>query len=171
MQGVLQQIAEVLKKLLDCCSEMVRLSKDEGEVLKANDIQKLFGINETMTENAAHLSQLELERAALHSVAVHKLNLSSKCGLKEFLAAARSLEALDNQSGLLDEIDATADSLSRKYKALKEQTEINQMLVRQSISYIDNLMEVLSPEYRLTYKRGGEVFRNRMLSPFVNQTV
>ena len=171
MQDVLQKISEVLKELLDCCNEMFRLSEEECKVLKTDDMQKLLGINEKMTEYAIRLSQLEQKRAELHSRAVRKLGLPMGCGLREFLSGARSMESLDAQADLLNEIEATADSLSKTYKDLRDQNELNQMMVRQSMGYIDKLMEALLPEYKLTYKKGGEIFQNGIPSSFVNETV
>lgn len=167
----MQQIAEVLKELLDCCSEMLQVSKRQGEALKANDVEQLFGLNEMMTDYAAHLSQLEQERAVLHSAALNKFNLPNKPGLRDFLAGIRGIEGLDHLREQLDLIEGTADELSAAYRALRDQTELNQLMVRSSVAYINKLISILSPEYKLFYKKGGEMYRNRLLSPFVNQTV
>jgi len=171
MQDILQQIAEVLEDLLNCCNEMLKVSKEEGEAIKANDVQELFNICQVMTASAARLSQLEQERAALHSVAVKKLALPGNIGLRELLTVVRGLEAGGQLEDLLCHIENTADKLSWVYKELREQTEVNQMMVRQSVAYVNKLISILSPDSKLFYRRGGEMYRNRLCSPFVNQTV
>lgn len=171
MQNILQQIAEVLEDLLSCCNELLKVSKEEGEAIKVNDVHELFNICQDMTASAARLSELEQERAALHSVAVKKLGLPGNIGLRELLKAVRSMEAGGQSEDLLFHIENTADKLSGVYKELRKQTEVNQMMVRQSVAYVNKLISVLSPDSKLFYRRGGEMYRNRLYSPFVNQTV
>lgn len=171
MQNILQQIAEVLEDIMSCCNEMLKMSKEKGEAIKANDVHALFEICQVMTDSAARLSQLEQERAALHSVAVKKLNLPGDIGIKGMLAAVRNMEVGGQSEDLLCSIENTANKLSRVYKELREQTEVNQMMVRQSIAYVNKLISILSPDSKLFYRRGGEMYRNRLYSPFVNQTV
>lgn len=171
MEQVLQQILEVLNGLLDCCEKMSRLAKEEGEALKANDVQKLSMLNETMAEHASCLSQLEKKRIAYHDEAVKMLGLPNVHGYKELLAAIKEMEGAHGLADLSNQLEETSKSLSRAYKELKEQTELNHLLVKQSVAYINNLMDILSPDHRLFYKKGGEMNRNRLQSPFVNQTV
>lgn len=162
----LDELLEVLEQQYACCNELLKLSERETNALKEDDIQGLFEVCKEINLLSQELGRLEEVRTEAHRRAAWNLGLAAETSLKQLIAAVRGQE-----EALADRLKEQATVLNSAYMALKEQNELNQLLLRQAADYADTIVTALHPDSKLTYSRGGAMYQRKISSPFVNRTV
>lgn len=126
---------EIVKKEIDVLDEFKELLSEEREVLIKNDGEKVAAIVEKKKAFAAKINDIENER----------IKIAGKASAMDCV-----------KSGMLD--SGLCKTLIKTVNIVKQKSETNMALTKQSLVYIRTFMNILNPRQPvITYKSNGYV--------------
>lgn len=157
MEDALKKILEIMQSQLFLFQEIKVLLSQKTDVLIKRHMEELESITEKENEFANKLEILERERSqAVETLAV-ALNLQD---LQPDISALE--KALPKSSGLL--LVQARDEISNVINELKAQNELNGKLLRNSLEYVDFLMNLVTNSGQSTdnnYSNLGKLSENK----------
>lgn len=127
---VLQRELELLLKIRDLCLR-------EQEHLRKDDLQGLQELLVVKEQAVKELISLEGEREEIHRDLARYFHLPPESGLRDLLAA-----------GVLSpELERMVEQLRTVLTELKEISETNTLLIRQSLAYARKILALLTPQW------------------------
>ncbi|KSU83097.1 FlgN protein [Fictibacillus enclensis] len=127
------QMIPMLKKLLYVHKELNHLASEKTEILKKGDVAALDALFEKENEHVKTLRALEEER-----------NQISTLTMSELIEQAAPAE--------IQQLQDLQEQLKKEYLFLKQQNQLNQQLLHQSLQFVNMSMNMLIPEpEKLTY--------------------
>ncbi|MBO8167953.1 MAG: flagellar protein FlgN [Thermoanaerobacteraceae bacterium] len=162
MERLFKHLRELLVKQNEIIEELIALGERETEALKENDIKNLAQIVREQEQVGVQLAEMEKERLALQEELAAKLPAARDAGLKDILR----MSALSHT----EELEQLADKLKENYRQLQVLNETNKLLIRQSLSYVNKILSVLTPQEEKTYHRSGMV-KQKTATSTIDRTV
>ena len=154
MKSAIEELIKITSEQVQCVNELLRLSEEETEALKKNDVPLLSKICGEMNEAAQKLVELERKRTQTCG------KLASTLGIPEDSSFSQLQKALSrNLTGSSDEINELFEitqNLKLAYSRLQEQNSLNKQLLKQSLSYVRELQDALGLKKRSLYGKDGE---------------
>jgi len=154
MKSVIEELIKITSEQVQCVNELLRLSEEETEALKKNDVPLLSKLCGEMNEAAQKLVDLEGERMRACGKLASFLGIPGDASFSELKRALS--QTFTGSSDGIDELFERTQSLRLAYTRLQEQNRLNRQLLKQSLSYIRELQEALGLKKRSLYGRDGE---------------
>ncbi|MHB1419673.1 MAG: flagellar protein FlgN [Bacillota bacterium] len=139
---------ELLTKQDRLIQELIRLGEEELFALKENNFMELQRITGEQEKSSRQLSELERTRLGLQQDLAAALDLNKESTLNEMLPHAG-----ENQGKLQD----LGKMLQLNFHRLKELNETNRLLIRQSLAFVNKILQVFAPREQLVYSANGQV--------------
>ncbi len=127
---------------------LIGLSVKEEKALVKNDPRALVEITRLQKQDIGKLVSLEGRRAEIQQQLTRRLRLEEGALLRDILPYAGEER---------DELMRVSEELKKNYQKLHEQNAINRMLLRQSLNYVNRILQVLLPERETVYSSTGRV--------------
>ncbi len=161
MKLIVNDLTDVLKKQKNTIEKLLELSEDQLQALKADDIEKLSEITAMQEENGRKLALLEKKRRDIITV------YSKKTG--------ENIKTLNKLFKYIDDKDKTAvqklaDEIKEKHEILKQNNELNRILLKQGIAYTNKILSCFSKNENKVYGKKGEV-ENKNIARSLNKSV
>jgi len=136
MQELLEALSNLLERQDELISGLISLGKSQLKAMRANDLAELARVTSEQQELSARLVYLEGERVEIQ----HRLGLllhktGSEVTLKEILERADVNR---------ERLEALAKRLTKNYEELRDLNEINRLLIRQSLSFVNKILTALA---------------------------
>ncbi len=134
-----KELSSILEDELDSVKELLSALEEQHSLLVFQDVFKLESITECIDQCSRNLARYEGKRRAL----VGQQSMS------------KLVENMDDK-----ELTVVYDNLVRELNLLVVQKETNELLIRQSLSYTNSIMDMISPRKEtLTYNGYGKMKR------------
>ncbi|HBA02807.1 MAG TPA: flagellar protein FlgN [Clostridium sp.] len=134
-----KKLRSILEEEFDSVKELLSTLEEQHSLLVFQDVFKLESIIERIDQCSRNLARCEGKRRALVGQ-----QLMSKL-----------VENIDDE-----ELTVVYDDLVRELNLLMVQKETNELLIRQSLSYTNSIMDMISPRKEtLTYNGYGKMKR------------
>lgn len=154
-KSLLHELNSLVKKLL-------ALAEDELEALKTNDLKKLQEVVSQQQFYSDELFELEKKRMVLQGQLAQEYGLEPNLSLKELLAS----QLLEREN-----LEEVGSELLDNFAKLKEANELNNMLIRQSLAYINKVLKAVLPQGQATYSPRGEINTTEALNVKLDKSV
>lgn len=142
-------LVNLLERQNRLMEDLIHLGREEMTALKDNDMDALARVTREQEQASRRLVIIEGERVEVQHRLGQTLDLGSGLTLGDVLPYAGE-EYRESLEGI-------AATLRRNYAQLQDLNEINKLLIRQSLGYINRLLQVLVPTEHLTYSPAGQV--------------
>jgi flagellar biosynthesis/type III secretory pathway chaperone len=147
LQTTWNKLVTLLNQQNKLLTELVELGQAETEALKVDNLDALGHITQRQQILSQDLLHLEDKRVTLQDRIAHLYNLEpAAITLKNIL-----IYAPHEKKKILS---ALASNMLKNTSILATLNETNQLLIRQSLAYLNNLLSKFHPE-RTTYNRFG----------------
>ncbi|NLO89036.1 MAG: flagellar protein FlgN [Clostridia bacterium] len=169
MKDVIEELIKITSEQVRCVNELLRLSEEETEALKKNDVSLLSKFCGKMNEEAQKLVDLEGERAQVCGKLASFLGIPENASFGELKRALS--QTFTESSDEIDELFKKTQSLKLAYTRLQEQNSLNRQLLKQSLSYVREIQEAFGLKKRSLYGRDGEYGSISQESTLLNREV
>ncbi|MBM7840436.1 flagellar biosynthesis/type III secretory pathway chaperone [Alkalihalobacillus xiaoxiensis] len=137
-------VLEQLNALLEVHSELLHLSKQKESIIIKNDIDEL---NKIIRIEASHVSKSRmLEKSVMQLLATQSLS-----------------SYIEQANELKDDLTHTQKQLLDTVNSLKEQNELNQRLLSDSLTFVQGSIHLLRPENKTYTKEASAKSKPRTL--------
>lgn len=154
-----QLLGEVLVQIIPIVEDLITLSYQETEALKEDDLLRLSDLTLEQERLAYKLQELEEQRLAKLTALQQALGLEEPPGLGELLDSPQ----------LTQDFLETAQVLWDKFQQLKEQQELNSLILNQSLQYTRKMISIFN--YGATYQPDGRVEQVQKSSSLIDKSV
>lgn len=132
-----KQLLEILQQELKAMEKLLGVLEEQYEFLVKQDVFKLESIVEDIEEAGRELARCESKRRGL----------VGKISLKEITERVKN-----------EEITLVCDEINKVIAALQLQKDSNDLLIKQSLSYTNAMLAMISPKQeKLTYNGYGKI--------------
>ncbi|KHD86416.1 flagellar protein FlgN [Heyndrickxia ginsengihumi] len=135
----MQQLIVCLEKLQKLHESLLQLAREKTEMIKTNDMEGLQKITSNEQKHIRAISTLELQRDQL----AHEL----VDGQEDVTVSACIEAAVGEERSQLEQL---RDMLLQTVDKLKEQNELNQLMIYQSLQYINLTLDAIYPQKQPT---------------------
>ncbi|KKM12372.1 hypothetical protein SY88_04305 [Clostridiales bacterium PH28_bin88] len=156
-------LVNLLERQNRLMEDLIHLGREEMTALKDNDMDALARVTREQEQASRQLVIIEGERVEVQHRLGQTLDLGSGLTLGDVLPYAGG-EYRESLMGI-------ADTLRRNYAQLQELNEINKLLIRQSLGYINRLLQAMVPTENLTYGSMGQVGTGAGGTSLIDRTV
>ncbi|MHB1126217.1 MAG: flagellar protein FlgN [Bacillota bacterium] len=139
---------ELLTKQDRLIVDLIQMGEEELAALKENNYLELQRINGEQEKFSRQLAELERSRLCLQRELAAALDLNKEATLTEMLP-----HALENQGALSD----LGKMLQLNFHRLKELNETNRLLIRQSLAFVNKILQAFVPREKNIYSPTGQV--------------
>lgn len=160
MEHLFKTLITLLSRQNQLTQSLIQVGQEETEALKQNNLDMLTRLTRQRAELSHSLLEAERERVGVVTEIASALDLSGE------ITVSRILE----HSPSAGELQTVAQSLRENCRYLQEINETNKLLIRQSLGYVNKLLQYLAPEDQLVYNSSGQV-GGEGRSSLVNRTV
>lgn len=143
-------------------AKLLELAEEELEALKANDLKGLQKVISQQQRLSDELFDLEKKRMALQAQLAEEYGISPHISLRELLAS--SLPGID-------ELEEVGQRILDNFNKLKEVNELNNLLIRQSLAYINKILKAVLPQGQATYSPSGQINNTEPVNIKLDKTV
>lgn len=148
MENSLLLLEKILEKQNYLVMELLRLGEEELEALKVDNLKQLQDIMQRQQPLSEELFQLEKERAQLQQELAREFNLEEQLTF-QVLADAKIAGS--------EKVVAMGNLIRDNFMKLREINETNNLLIRQSLSYINKMLNLVAAKQSSTYDNNGQV--------------
>lgn len=148
MDKSLATLGMLLEKQNNLVLELLRLGEEELLALKADNLDELQEITGKQQVLSERLAVLEKERIALQTELADRLKLTGQLTLKELM---------DAELPGSEQVAIMGNILKENFLKLKELNETNNLLIRQSLAYINKMLSAMMTKSQATYGQNGQV--------------
>jgi flagellar biosynthesis/type III secretory pathway chaperone len=157
---------ETLENLLIQQNELVTLLLQMGQkellALQKDDTNQLLAILKDQEKISNQLISLETERIALQNQLAKANDLVLDMTLKELIESEISVNRPLQKIG---------QTLQDNYFKLKELNETNNLLLRQSLGYINKMLSLIKPKGPKLYSQNGQATTSNMVKMNVDKSI
>lgn len=154
-----QQIIQLLEKLVTLHVSLLEIAKRKTEIIKTGKIEQMQPLLVKERRHVQALEQVEGKRQELVERWFLQQNLST-----ENTTITAMLEQISNEDEAVELANVT-EALARKMTELKQQEQLNQTLIQQSMKFINLSLDLINPSLKnMNYGSNKE-------SESINQTV
>lgn len=159
MSNPVTELQTVLSQMIPVVEDLLTAAYQQTEALKKDDLERLLAIVQQQQLLAAKLQPLEAKRVQALEALAQEMGLASPPVLSELVGDA----------DLPADLRETARVLHGKLELLKEQQELNQMLLQQSLYYTRKLLNIFNQTS--TYQPDGTVEQPPVSPALIDKSV
>lgn len=150
-----QQLIETLEKLLILHKSLHQLAKQKTEVLKTGDTDALHNLLKEEKKHILAIQKFETERQKVSKEFLEKIG----GGDIQSLTISSCIEVAEASEK--EKLIELSSDLQAQLKDLKERNELNQLLLKQSLQFVNMSLDLLMPEIdTYNYERPGQAYQN-----------
>lgn len=143
---LLQSLAGIMEKQQELMALLVSLGEEELAALRTGDIARLAQLTRQQEDAAMKLANLEKERVLVQTELAELLDIRPDATVKDIISSAgEGVEDLRRVTQLLRESHAR----------LQELNETNRLLIKQSLGYVNRMLEALGARHVVYEQYGG----------------
>lgn len=159
MSTSIAELQTVFYRMIPVIEDLLTAAYQQTEALKKDDLDRLLAIAQQQQLLAAKLQPLEEKRLQAVEAFSKELGLEIPPVLSELV----------NNTELPEDFRETAKTLQEKLELLREQNELNNMLLTQSLYYTRKLLNIFSQT--ATYQPDGTVEQIQVSSALIDKSV
>ncbi|WP_028307527.1 flagellar protein FlgN [Desulfitibacter alkalitolerans] len=149
----IQEIIECLKEQNKLILELVEIGEKQIEALKIDDIQSINNINAIQEKLGRSLALQEKKRREL------VYEIGSILGKDDI----RMLDIIFIVPGEdKKELKKLSDNIMENHQKLEETHELSRLLLKQSLKYVQKIMDCIEPQGQKTYGSSGQIERSQV---------
>jgi flagellar biosynthesis/type III secretory pathway chaperone len=143
-------LLKILNQQNSLIEELCGLADEQLQALKRDDLDKIKSITSHQEYIRRQMAVLEERRRLI----IEEYSRTIGVEIKHF-----SELMLYTSSDDLDEIQRIRDEIIDRCQKLKEENELNALLLKQGLKYTEKLLGVLNPNKSFVYGKSGDVHR------------
>ncbi|MBS3969664.1 MAG: flagellar protein FlgN [Clostridia bacterium] len=149
----IQEIIECLKEQNKLVLELVEIGEKQVEALEIDDIQNINDINVMQEKLGKNLALQEKKRRELVYEVGSILN-KNEIKMSDIIS---TLPEKDKK-----ELQALSDSIMENHQKLEEIHDLSRLLLKQSLKYVQKIMDCIEPQSPKTYGASGQIERSQV---------
>lgn len=149
-----EPLIQTLEKMLLLHKSLNQLAKQKTDILKAGDTDALNNLLKEEKKHIQAIQKFEIERqeASKEYLAKFEQSESKTATLTECIKYANPTEK--------QKLNGLKSELQTQIKSLKDQNELNQQLIKQSLQFVNLSLDLLMPEIdTYNYERPGQAYQ------------
>ncbi|NLK00043.1 MAG: flagellar protein FlgN [Clostridia bacterium] len=166
MDDKLYGLETILEKQLSQINGLLEIAKKKTKTLMDDDMEALSRVCGEMIGLSEELALQEEKRIKAHEKAASELNLPKDCSFKELWNNLST-----GQRKKQNNLKILVEDLNDKYKTLRDQNDLNKLLLKQSLQYAGSLTEAADPGRKIAYGKSGGFEENDLSYSSLNRTV
>lgn len=150
LNSLAQEIIECLKKQNKLILELIEIGEKQVEALKIDDIKGLNDINAMQENLGKSLALYEKKRREL----VYNAGLilgKNEIKMSDVIAVVPEKDK--------KELLALSDSIMANHQKLEEIHDLSRLLLKQSLKYVQKIVDCIEPQSPKTYGSSGQIER------------
>ncbi|MCM3128295.1 flagellar protein FlgN [Paenibacillus provencensis] len=157
----LNQLIVSIEELNTCHEQLIKLGETKKQTIIKNKVNEMIAITNAESKLVKRIEELELARQEAVYGVLQERGIKSRLNLTMPELIRLIFDQADKQR-----LEKALGQLSDTLVTLKQLNEINQQLLKQSLSYIDFYVETLSyrPETEVTYQNPADKQHNAQSS-------
>lgn len=159
MSKAITELQDMFSQMIPVIEDLLTAAYQQTEALKQDDLDRLLGVVQQQQLLAAKLQSLEEKRLQAVEAFAGEMGLAGPPVLRELV----------QHSELPEDFRETAKTLQDKLEQLKEQHELNQMLLQQSLYYTRKLLNIFNQAS--TYQPDGTMEQPQVSSTLIDKSV
>lgn len=159
MSNSIAELQAIFSQMVPVIEDLLTAAYQQTEALKKDDLDRLLAIAQQQQLLAAKLQPLEEKRLQVIETFPQEMGFENPPVLSELI----------NNTGLPEDFRETAKALQNKLELLKEQNELNNMLLTQSLYYTRKMLNIFSQT--ATYQPDGTVEQIQVSSALIDKSV
>ncbi|MEK5059518.1 flagellar biosynthesis protein FlgN [Paenibacillus sp. FSL H7-0326] len=155
------QLIVSIEELNICHEQLIKLGETKKQTIIQNKVNEMIAITNAESKLVKRIEELELDRQEAVYGVLQQRGIKSRLNLTMPELIRLIFDQTDKQR-----LETALGQLSDTLTTLKQLNEINQQLLKQSLSYIDFYVETLSyrPETEVTYQNPADKQHNAQSS-------
>lgn len=138
MKILVEELRDVLLEELNIYEEMLELTTKKTDIITSGKISELDNITHLENSIILNLGKLEERREKVAG------NIQNQLGIGEGSTITDILNQIDDNTGIKQEIENITKKLSQLLNALKEKNDLNGLLIKDTLEYIELNMNLLT---------------------------
>lgn len=138
MKILVEELRDVLLEELNIYEEMLELTTKKTDIITSGKINDLDNITHLENSIILKLGKLEERREKVVD------NIQNQLGTGEGSTITDILNQIDDTTGIKQQIEGITKKLSRLLNTLKEKNDLNGLLIKDTLEYIELNMNLLT---------------------------
>ncbi len=147
-EGLFAALTDLLSRQNQLIIQLIQFGREELDALKNNDMERLVAITRLQEDAGQQLAALEADRVSVQQRLAGELNMDPGITLRQVLPYAGANKA---------DLERISQELQENYARLQDLHEVNRLLIRQSLGYVNRLLKAMTGPEGLTYTSTGQV--------------
>ncbi|WP_352418280.1 flagellar protein FlgN [Proteiniborus sp.] len=138
MKNLVEELRDVLLEELKAYEEMLELTTKKTDIISSGRINDLDNITQMENILILRLGQLEDRREKVAN------NIEKQFNMKDNLTIKDILSYIDDADETKQDIEKTTNKLSQVLNSLKEKNDLNSLLIKDTLEYIELNINLLT---------------------------